>query len=154
MFKNFLILLALLFIATPAQAEKACTEMWCQEGLMLQLKGIDWPAGDYQFTVDMDGARTVCKGSLPFKTCDGSVTCDTTDITIGESGCALPEGHTFHAILSPKTPKHLTVSITRGDGKSFAYDSVVNQQCGFPNGAECDKRQCCSAVIDAQVDWK
>ncbi len=154
MFKNLFFLLALLLAASPAKAEQACTEMWCQEGLMLQLKSTDWPAGEYLFAINMDGAVTNCTGSLPFKTCDGSVTCDSTDVTIGESGCALPEGHAFHAIMSPKTPEHLTVSIKRGDGKSFAFDSAVNQQCGFPNGTACDKRQCCSAVMDAQVEWK
>lgn len=153
MFKYFVLCL-LLMLATPALAQKACTEMWCQEGLMLQLQGGDWPAGDYEFTIGLDGAVTHCKGSLPFKTCDGSVTCDTKDVTIGESGCALPDGHTFHAILSQKTPANLSVTIMRGDGKAFSYQSPVQKQCGYPNGKECDPRECCSAVMETPVEWK
>lgn len=146
--------IALLFTFSPAQAEKACTQMWCQEGLMLSLKGDDWPAGKYDFTVDMDGKVTTCTGALPFKTCDGSVKCDNDAVTIGESGCALPSGHTFHGIMSQQTPQHLAVTITREDGKVFSWSGDVSRQCGFPNGEQCDKKQCCSAVMDAQVEWK
>lgn len=147
-------LFALFLTAPPAAAQQACTEMWCQEGLTLNLNGSDWPAGRYTFTVSLDGATTHCTGSLPFKSCEGNVTCDTQDVTIGESGCALPVGHSFHAIMSQKTPQHLNVAITRADGKTFSFDSAVEKKCFYPNGEGCDPRPCCSAVLQADVAWE
>ena len=154
-------IILLLFVAVfitasqPALAEKACTEMWCQEGLTLHFDGGAWPAGDYTFTVTMDGATTVCKGSLPFKSCDGSVTCDNDALKIGESGCAMPaDTHSFYGVLSQKTPKQLSVNITRNDGKSFSYGSEVKGTCFYPNGPTCDARQCCSAVVTTPLVWK
>lgn len=154
-------IILLLFVAVfttvslPAAAEKACTQMWCQEGLTLQFDGGTWPAGDYTFTVAMDGATTTCKGSLPFKSCDGNVTCDSEDVKIGESGCAMPANtHSFYGVLSQKTPNQLSVNITRNDGKSFSYVSEVKGTCFYPNGPSCDERQCCSAVVTTPLVWK
>lgn len=146
-----------LILPTAAYAQNSiisCTQMWCQEGTTLMLKGDVWKASEYTFTVKADDKTVTCKGSLPFKTCDGSVTCDGDGVTIGESGCAMPaDTHTFHAVMLPKSPKHLNVTVTRADGKAFTYDSDVNAQCSFPNGAECDTSPCCSAVLETSVIW-
>lgn len=144
------------FFSFKVQAEiLSCTQMWCQEGLMLNLKGDQWPAGEYMFKIKLDDKDVTCKGSLPFKTCDGSVTCDDASVTIGESGCAMEnETHSFHAVMVQTPPKHMTLDIARGDGKSFSFDSAVESQCGYPNGEQCDLRPCCSAMLETEVVWK
>lgn len=153
-------LFALFLLCLPATAQAqdsilSCTQMWCQEGTTLMLNGGAWKAGDYTFTVTADDKTVTCKGSLPFKTCDGSVTCDGEGVTIGESGCAMPaDTHAFHAVMLPQSPAHLAVTVSRADGKSFSYDSDVNAQCSFPNGEECDSTPCCSAVLETEAVFK
>lgn len=154
--KKYFIVALMLLLSTAARAELlACTQMWCQEGMTVMFKDGVWPAGDYTFTVKLDDKTVTCKGSLPFKTCDGSVTCDAEGVTIGESGCAMgPETHSFHAVMTPVPPQHVTLDIARSDGKTFSFDSAVEAECGYPNGEQCDVHQCCSAVIETNVVWK
>jgi len=155
MFLRLFLAIFVLCTSFPAVGEQACTEMWCQEGLTLQFDGGNWPKGEYVFKVNMDGAVTTCRGALPFKTCKGNVICDSDNIRIGESGCALPEeAHLFYGILSQKTPAHIAITIARGDGRKFSYEADVRSQCFYPNGPHCDARQCCSAVISVPLSWQ
>jgi hypothetical protein len=155
--KRVFVLVPLLMLALimQASAERACTQMWCQEGLTLDFKGADWPAGRYDFAITLDDAHISCAGELPLKSCDApNVTCDSEDVTIGESGCALPDGHSFYAILSPTTPERVAVTVTHESGKTFTYDSDVAPVCSYPNGEGCDPHPCCSAVLSADVVFK
>jgi len=144
--------------ALPAAAQmtpRACTQMWCQEGYMLQLQGQDWPHGHYSFKVIADNNVYNCEGSLPFNGCGTpSVTCNDKAVQVGESGCAMsPDTHRFHGIMLPEIPANISVSIAGPEGKVFAYENAVQKQCGFPNGESCDPRQCCSAMEAATVNW-
>jgi hypothetical protein len=145
-------------VADPAElapAITACTQMWCQEGLTLNLNGSDWPAGKYDFVVMLDGKVTRCKAELPFKTCDTNVTCSSSDVTIGESGCALPpESHSFNSITSKLSPTEIGIAIRRGDGKFFAWEKAIQKICTYPNGLKCDQRECCSVYAEADVNWE
>lgn len=158
MMKHLPAFFALLLLALPAKAAeetKACTQMWCQEGLTLNLNGDEWPAGDYYFAVNLDGKLTNCKGTLPFKNCQSSVVCNTKDITIGESGCALPPAnHSFNAILSPQAPTDVVIAIRRADGKYFFWENAAQKICTYPNGAKCDARECCSVYSEVKVVWE
>lgn len=167
MFKHLCAFFALLLTVMPAQAAEeagidtagkpamACTQMWCQEGLTLDLNSDEWPAGDYYFAINLDGKLTNCKAKLPFKNCESNVTCNTKDVTIGESGCALPpEQHSFNAILSQQAPSDVAVAIRRADGKYFVWDNSPQKICTFPNGARCDERECCSVYSEINIVWE
>jgi len=160
-----LAVLSLLVIPAVAHAQDAtpmCTKMWCQEGLTLNFGGEAFKAGKYTFALDIDDRQVTCTASLPFKSCDGSVSChgqaegDTEGVTIGESGCALPpESHTFSSVMIQKVPQHLKMTITREkDGARFVMDRNIDQQCSYPNGKQCDQRPCCSSVYEVPVVWE
>lgn len=158
MMKYLPALFALLLAVLPAQAAEqvqACTQMWCQEGLTVDLNSDEWPAGDYYFAVKLDGKLTNCKGTLPFKNCESNVVCNTKDITIGESGCALPPAnHSFNTIHSQQAPADLAVAIRRADGKYFVWENAPQKICTFPNGAKCDERECCSVYSRIDIVWE
>ena len=153
---DILMVVGLLFFSQPAGAQQACTQMWCQEGATLNLEGASWPPGVYHFTVRAGGIEAECEGRLPFASCEGpNVICNNALVTIGESGCALPEdAHSFHAVMAQGTPGHLDVAIKHESGRSFYYEAALEPQCFYPNGEGCDPRPCCSAVMTAKVVWE
>ncbi len=156
--KSSALLLAVLLLigsASTAQAQKACTQMWCQEGLTVNLKADTWLAGNYEFVVTADDRTVTCKSSLPFKSCEGNTACNGEGVMIGESGCALPpEAHSFHAIMLPVIPENIKITVTHQSGKTFSYQTPLEKSCFFPNGEGCDPKPCCSAVADFGLDWK
>lgn len=143
------------FIATAAPA-RACTEMWCVEGLTVDLKTDDWPEGKYRFTVTADGKTMRCDSHLPFTSCEAQNTkCDSDEVLIGESGCALPKSdHTFYNLTVRTIPENFSLTIEHESGKRFIYSAPVTKQCGYPNGKGCDPRECCSARLTADVQWQ
>ncbi len=147
--------LALVFFASPPAAA-ACTEMWCLEGLRVDLAGTSWPAGEYRFIIDADGRSRSCTARLPFPDCESlHAACSAPGVTIGESGCALPpEQQSFSDITLQNIPQSFSVRIEHDSGKVFEYQGDVQRMCTFPNGPQCDERQCCSAVLDTNVVWK
>lgn len=152
-----LILLCLAALPARAQEEimRACTQMWCDEGMTLELRGSDWPAGRYDFRILLDGVETGCTGKLPLSSCETpNATCDNARVTIGESGCAMPGGHSFHAVMTPDVPARIGLTITHESGKTFRYESAVEESCGYPNGKECDPNPCCSAHVAADIAWE
>ena len=155
--KNIFILTFLLFMASTntAQAEKACTQMWCQEGATVNLKVDAWPAGNYEFIVKADDHTVTCKSSLPFKACEGNTSCDREGVMIGESGCALPpEAHSFHAVMLPAIPDNIKITVSHESGKTFSYQTPLEKNCFFPNGEGCDPKPCCSATVEFSLFWK
>lgn len=136
------------------QAQRACTEMWCAEGFELALTGSAWPTGKYTFEIDADGKKAVCQSALPFTGCSGQTICDVQGVTIGESGCALsPDSHSFHSVIMPEIPAHISMKITHESGRTFDFSSAVEKSCSYPNGEGCDPKQCCSARVQADVKW-
>lgn len=157
-----LVVLSALCVATiclatmSVQAQmRACTQMWCAEGYTLRLEGQDWPAGRYTFNIIADNTVYSCQGVLPFNGCGKpAITCSDDGVQIGESGCALPSAeHKFDSIMLPKIPDNISLSIGAPDGSIFSYENAVQKRCGYPNGAECDTRACCSAMESVQVRW-
>lgn len=142
--------------AASTRAEMMCTEMWCTESLMADLKADIWPQGDYTFTVTTDEKTVICKAHLPFNGCeDNAVQCDGAGVSIGASGCAMPpETHSFSNITVTPPPAHILMAIEAPQGRRFTYDSPVDIHCGYPNGAQCDKHECCSASLEIPVKWQ
>lgn len=157
--KYFAALAMMLFVAAPIHAEakvvQACTQMWCNEGMTLDLKTEIWPVGDYTFEVKADDLVYSCTASLPFTDCEATVHCDKEGLTIMQSGCALPtDQHSFSGVMLKDIPKHIALKVSRADGQSFSFEQDVTPQCGFPNGERCDVKQCCSANLSADVAWE
>jgi hypothetical protein len=148
--------LLLLFIPVSLHAEPmACTAMWCQEGLTVNFTGKDWPEGKYQFEIQAGGTTTRCQGHLPFNGCEDHTTCDREGITIMESGCMLPDvEQSFAGIMMKTIPTAITLRVRHESGKKFEFSSPVARQCGYPNGKQCDKKECCSGVLNAPVIWR
>lgn len=147
---------AIMTLAGTAQAQKACTEMWCREGFALALENAAWKPGKYEFTIKADDNVVTCAAMLPLRPdCAPSAQCSHPEWQIGESGCALPpENQGFHEIASTAVPAHVRVDITGPDGKTARVELPVTAQCGYPNGKECDKRQCCGATARMSVIWR
>lgn len=154
----FLILAACASLTGVAHAqEKACTEMWCQEGLSVRLEGAgSWPAGRYDFYIKADDLVVTCRAELPLRgDCAPSSECSHPDWRVGESGCALtPDAHSLHEISAAMMPRHIRIDIMRPDGKAARLESAVQGHCGYPNGKECDKRQCCSGGLTMPLEWR
>lgn len=152
----FFAFLIVMFLSGSAYAEKACTEMWCREGFALALEGAAWKPGKYEFYIKADDAAVTCTATLPLRSdCAPSAQCSHPDWQIGESGCALPaDAQGFHEISSTAMPQHVRVDITGPDGKTARTELPVTAQCGYPNGKECDKRQCCGATASMMVEWR
>lgn len=132
---------------TPqALPQRACTQMWCNEGLVINLPPISTP-GQYRMLVVADGVRYLCTGTLPLKPCGkASSVCDKPGIFVGESGCALPPAqHTFANLVLPKVPRRVALEFTAPRRQPLRQAGTVRPQCFYPNGPQCDARPCCSA---------
>lgn len=137
-----------------SSARRACTQMWCQEGYLLHINAPSWPAGVYSFKVIADDTVYNCQGVLPLQSCGKpSVTCNDRDISIAESGCAMDAStHAFNGIMLKKIPEHISVNISGPNG-SVIHEGMVNKQCSYPNGKQCDPRQCCAAIDYMTISW-
>lgn len=146
----------MMVVAGTAHAQKACTEMWCREGFSLALDSTAWKAGKYEFYIKADDTVVTCAATLPLRTdCAPSAHCSHPEWQIGESGCALPpDAQSFHEISASTIPQHIRVDVTGPDGRTARVEMPVTAQCGYPNGKECDKRQCCGATAHMTLDWR
>jgi hypothetical protein len=146
---------AVFFLSSPVYA-RTCTEIGCVEGLTAWLQAnACWTAGSYRFIIQADEKTMQCEGTLPFSSCDGvSVHCDSDEVTIGESGCALPpNAHSFDTVQLRHIPQKFSLIIEHA-GRRSQYNSVVTPSCGYPNGKECDKQACCSAILEVPLNWR
>lgn len=98
-----------------------------------------WPAGNYRFVLDLDGAAVTCEGSLPLRPCaTPSVTCSAGGVQITESGCALPPAeHGFGEIYVTDCASRVGVRIERG-GAAIAEATITpTYEADRPNGPSC-----------------
>ncbi len=66
-----LLLMLVAGFAGTAQAQKACTEIGCQDGLNLTVDpSYDWKWGRYDISVMSEGRTVNCYGYLPLKQCE------------------------------------------------------------------------------------
>jgi hypothetical protein len=140
-----LVLLSLLWLIPGCSGDLgggACTQIGCTDGLQVGLVPSEgWPAGQYVFSIETDGAMQSCSGNLPLLPCENgsSLTCQGPALaSIGESGCALaPSAHGFAGISFQGMPKNVVVRIER-DGAVIADRTLsptyVTTQ---PNGPDC-----------------
>lgn len=143
-----------LWCVPPAQADMACTEIGCIDGLSLTVPpDYHWKAGDYVFSFTLDGRVVTCMGALPLKECgEASVSCDGDDVTITESGCALPpEAQGFGDVHSASSPTKLRVKIVRNGAVIVDKKIVPHYRDTRPNGAQCEPqcRQATAALFEA-----
>lgn len=146
-------ILCFLLLAGSAQAEQACTEIGCVDGLTVSIPpDYPWQPGDYTFDFTVDGKPLHCKGSLPLASCENrNITCDGDGVMIMESGCALPKDtHEFGDIMLETGPSALALTITR-NGETIAKGNwQVRYNTSQPNGAGCGP-VCRQATVNLDI---
>ena len=137
-------LLALMLVAgfaETAQAQRACTEIGCQNGLTLDVEpSFDWKWGRYDIHLMFEGRSVNCYGSLPLKKCEKgpSFKCSSDYVTIGESGCAMPETtHAISGIYVDDTPDRVMVRILRDHKAVITRTLSPEYRESQPNGKGC-----------------
>lgn len=126
-----------------------CTEIGCADGLVVQVTPTAaWPAGEYRFTIEADGATTTCTGSLPLPECGTpAIRCDATGVTIGESGCALaPAEHAFSDIMFTANPASVTIEVDLDEQRVGSQSWSPSYQQVQPNGPDCEPT-CTNATV-------
>lgn len=131
---------------------RACTEIGCDNGLMLNfLADSGWQPGNYRVVVDVDGQPVSCHGSLPLPACEsgGGFQCDSPDVRLGESGCALPPEQQGLSDIHLETTSATEVSVTiERDGQLMATTVLKPSfQRVQPNGPDCPP-VCTTAAIN------
>jgi hypothetical protein len=149
MWKPVAALILVCAFAAPAQA--ACTMIGCVDGLSINLDpSYQWLPGNYSFSLVIDGRISHCTAKLPLPACgdERAVTCDNHEITIVESGCALPPGSQgFGPVMISSSPKSVALTITR-NGLSVLDRRISPQYSSVqPNGPMCGP-VCRSATIE------
>jgi hypothetical protein len=129
--------------------------MGCSSGFALSLEpSSKWPAGDYRFEIEADGASQVCEVTLPLRSCatGPSVKCTGASLaTIGESGCALDaREHGLSSIQLQGTPLKMKIAISRQGKALVAQDLAPAYRWVQPNGPGCGP-QCLQASATMRV---
>lgn len=151
--------------SNPLEPPLACTMIGCDDGLRLELRPPSgWPAGEYRFDVQMDGADVTCRGSIPLPECTDSrgsapapsVRCHPEGVVrITESGCALPAGAQGFPELSfdPKLrPRNVEITITRNGQIVGGANLRPSFQRVRPNGPDCPPAcEMARAVLDLDL---
>lgn len=136
-----LFLIVMAGFSGKALAERACTEIGCTNGLMLNVDpDYEWKWGFYEFSFLMEGRSVFCKGQLPLKKCeDGpSFRCSSDIVQIGESGCALPESaHGISMIQINDAPRRLLIRVKRGGENVITRTLMPEYKELLPNGPGC-----------------
>jgi hypothetical protein len=128
-------------VSDHAAAQQACTEMGCQNGLQLTVApDYRWSPGAYVFKFLVDGVAIQCRGKLPLPSCDNpGLICDSTAVTITESGCALPSAaHGFGMVQFADAPQTVRVTITRDNVMLVDKNFTPEYRDVRPNGAQCE----------------
>ncbi len=136
-------------VSLGAHSEEMCTQMACESGLFLDFPtGQAWKSGSYQFNFNLDGKKVRCNGKLPLKSCEeSSMECDSVNVSITESGCALPSKvHGWGRISIIGAPKVVDVTIKLNKKIIASYRGSPQYQEARPNGKNCTS-VCSSANI-------
>jgi hypothetical protein len=137
----FILTLFLLFFPLHAFAQGACTEMGCSNGLVLSGgESFDWQPGFYDVRIFADGRTMTCRGKLPLDACADAPTfgCNSPNVEIVESGCALPENkHAIQSVIIKGTPRKVIVSVRRNDRPFLTRTVSARYETVRPNGPGC-----------------
>mgnify|MGYP007090804393 CR=1 FL=1 len=139
---KYLFALACLIFSFPALAqERMCTQIGCMNGVNFTVDpNRDWKNGQYEVHVALDLKTVVCRGELPLHPCDQGPTfrCDDPDVTVMESGCALPDNnHGIGGIMINDDPQKIIVRLTRNYRTILTRTIVPQYQTSMPNGPGC-----------------
>lgn len=138
---SFTLFLLFVGFASFAHAQKACTEMGCANGLTLAADpSFDWEPGFYDFKFFVDGKTMSCRGKLPLDRCEDAPTfgCDSRNVEIVESGCALPiNKHAIAAIHIKGMPRKVIVTAKRNDKPFLTRTISPKYEQVQPNGPGC-----------------
>lgn len=126
-------------LAGSCLPQKACTEIGCVDGVQVRFSQPIRQPGTYRFQIQMEGVASTCIATLPMPACDRvPAPCDSLDLLLGLSGCALAADQ--HAIVSldiRTSPRKLDVTVTRDDAAFASGNYDVTYRRVAPNGEEC-----------------
>ncbi len=147
---TILFILLLSCFPMPSFAQQVCTEIGCMDGLTLRVDpNHDWKSGNYDLYFKLGGRGVICRGRLPLKPCEEGPTFQCgSDITVGESGCALPQNaHAIADIHIDGNPSNVSLEIVHNGRTIITRRLVPDYQLSRPNGPGCGP-VCRSAVYD------
>lgn len=115
--------------------------MGCDSDITLRApEGFDWEPGLYTFNFFVDGKTMSCRGKLPLDDCEDAPTfgCDSPNVEIVESGCALPMNkHAIGAVVIKGTPRRVVVSAKRNSQPFLTRTLSPRYEDVRPNGPGC-----------------
>lgn len=159
-------------IVPGCELGKACTDVGCLDGVWVTAAPAsgEWPAGDYELELTLDGSTQKCGFHLPddLPTAGRVTTLDcgqgiqagleqrsechetTSGNAVSQSCTPLPDQYELRFSLQSK-PKSLGIALSR-DGNVFFNDSVApSYQISEPNGPECGPT-CRQAHVDLTLE--
>lgn len=123
----------------------ACTEAACAEGFQIDFSFTE--RGSWLFEVDIDGALTTCRATLPLPSGSASA-CDGSAVQLSLVGSALPAAQQSIGGINvvTSTAKRITVKASR-DGAAVREKSFQPAwvESPGPNGPDCEPKVCRSA---------
>ncbi|HTJ85379.1 MAG TPA: hypothetical protein VL400_26860 [Polyangiaceae bacterium] len=128
--------------AAPTGAQKMCTQMACVDGLNIDFEpNGPMKKGKYTFTIEADGKKQECTGSLPLPACEKgrALTCKGEgDAMIMESGCALPpDQQGFGPIMLKTGPAAVKITVKKDGATIGTADLKPSYRTVQPNGPDC-----------------
>lgn len=113
-----------------------CTEIGCADGYSGEFSPPFTTAGDYEFTLSLDGDPSSCQGSLPIRddfTCEGVL-----QLTV--SGSALPDDeHSLPGFFVYRTDfSELVLTVTRDGVEAARWEERPEWVVSQPNGPDCE----------------
>ncbi len=122
--KRLAVFLVSVLASFSAQAQPTCTEIGCENGIMIQIPQVRFRgAGQYVYQFSLDRKKLItCKGSLPLLSCEKpSMSCNSKIVRITEEGCALPaDEQRLGDIHIDATPKKIILKVLQ-DKKIIGY---------------------------------
>ncbi len=135
-----LVFMIIFLLAPAAQAQQACTQIGCMDGLTISVPlDYEWKPGAYTFDFLLDGRAVTCTGTLPLKSCEThSISCSAEGVMIMESGCAMPaQTHGFGDIMLGSGPRQVVLTIRHNRTQIARGNWTPKYTTLSPNGPAC-----------------
>ena len=126
----------------------------------------EWPDGQYEYRLNVDGQEAVCRGSLPGKLCERgdfgkgdadrapAIVCEGAfrELRFDTAGCVLHRRmHGFDHLYVASGAKHVRLRLFRNDKEIAAGDWEPVYKESFPNGPSCEPRCSTAPAVTLEV---
>jgi len=118
--------------------DRACTEIGCNNGLSWSFSRPLRDAGAYVVQLDLDGTKVSCQTSVPFAGCASGSACNSTQVVLEQSGCALPASeHSIGGVHILSSPARARITIQRDGALLVSQEITPTYVRSQPNGEGC-----------------